>query len=285
MTTWQAARQIAFKLLSRSWPDAPAGPVFAQVFVSQGLPEDSGSLRFPFALVRVLDGTADPDDQTYQLQRFEVVSVVSSTGDQVGEQAMVGGHRQSQGRSQGRGLLEVEEQVMQAVQYLNQTNAFRIQLVSAGTAEAALVPDVGYVVSRALTFQARLTTSRVYPTPNAGKSLVAAVNTGVVTLTWTWHERADLHKAYTPPQIGTARGKLTLVRKAGSSAPTSVTDGTLVALSSNAATTVADSPGAGTWSYALFAQYDEFGDATGSPALGGTSVRVSTPATALGIVV
>lgn len=288
MTVWQAVRQIKFKLLARTWPDSPNGNVFANVYVTQGPAEDisPSNIRFPFAIVGVMDSTTDQDDQRYQVQRIEVKIVCQHSGDQFGEAVMIGGNRQSVGQSKGRGILEIEEQVMQALQFLDPSGALRLQLVSTGTAEAVLTQDVGYIVVRPMTFQARLTTSRVYPTPNAGKTIRYSVAGGNVTLSWTWHERFDLHAAYTSPiQLSTLRGKLTLVRKAGSSAPASLSDGTVVTLSSNAATGVVDTPGTGTWSYALFPQYDEFGDATGTNILTGTSVRIGTAATVTGIVV
>jgi hypothetical protein len=265
MNVQQFARQIRFKLLARTWPDSPGGTVFANVYVSQGPAEDlaPSSMRYPFALVRVLDSTTDLDDQRYQVQRFEIVSVVQATGDQVGEFAMTGGHRTSQGTSRGRGLLEVEEQVLQALQFVDPTGGVRLQLVSSNAAEGVFVQDVGYVAMRALTFQARLTTDRDYPTPNGGRALLSAVVGSTVTLSWTGHERFDLYAARTAPSsLTAARGGYSLVRKSGSSAPTSLTDGVPVNLSANFATTATDTPGTGTWSYTLFPQYDEFGDAT-----------------------
>jgi hypothetical protein len=288
VTTLQCARQIAFKLLARTWPDSPSGNVFANVYVTQNLSDEvaPSSIRFPFALVRVLDGTADPDDQRYVLQRFEVVLVTANQGDQFGESTLVGGRRVSAGRSTGRGVLEIEEQALAAVQFLDPIGGVNIQFVNAGTAEAVLTPDIGYVVARPLTFQARLTTTRTYSTPNAGRNLKSSVAGPNVTLTWTWHERWDLYAARTAPsQITTARGALTLIRKSGGSAPTTVSDGTVVTLSSNSAVTVVDAPGSGTWSYSLFAQFDEFGDGTGVQPMVGTSIRTSSSASVTGIVV
>lgn len=289
MNCLQAAKQIQFLLQSRTWPDSPNSNVFGTVLVSQGTAETlaPSSLTFPYAIVRVLDSQADDDDQRYQVQRFEVVLLVAHTGDQLGEAAMVGGHRPSLGRSQGRGVLEIEEQALGALQFADPaTQGFHIQLVSASASDPVLDPNFGYVVARSLLFQARLTTSRNYPAPNAERRLGVSVAGSNVTISWTWHERFDLHKAYAGPvAITTARGLLTLVRKAGGVAPTSVTDGTLVTLASNAATSVVDTPGSGTWSYALFAQYDEFGDATGTQPLTGTAVRTSTAATRAGVVV
>lgn len=288
MNTWQCARQIRHKLLARQWPDSPQGTIFGSVFVTQSTFEDinPASIVYPAAIVRVLDSQTDPDDQRYQVQRFEVVILVKHSGDQFGEAAMIGGNRTSQGGSGGRGVLEVEEQVREALQFLDPLSAVRLQLVSSGAADCILAEGVGYIVGRPMTFQARLTTNRVYPAPNFGKTLTSSVLAGTVSLSWLWSERFDLHAAATAPrQLTSARGLLTLVRKAGATPPASVSDGTLVTLASNASTSATDSPGTGTWSYALFAQYDEFGDATGTQPLSGTSVRTSTSATASGIVV
>ena len=286
MNSWQASLQAKHQLLKQAWPDSPFGNVFAQVFCTQTTAEDcSGSLRFPFAIVRVLDAQFDPDDQRYNVQKFEVVSCVNHTGSQVGESGLIGGNRQSQGTSGGRGLLEVEEQVLNALEFLNQTNAFRIQLVGFGAAEAGNVEGMGYVVARALTFQARLTTERDYPTPNAGKALPNSAIGTAITLTWTFHDRFDCRNAYPGSQLQAARGKLVLRRASGSTPPATITSGTNIPLSAAVATTVTDNPGHGTWSYSLFAQYDEYGNGTGSPVLTGTSVRNSTAATVAGIVV
>lgn len=288
MNTWQAARQIKHKLLSRAWPDSPFGSVFASVYVTQGPAEDvaPSSIRYPAAIIRTLDSTTDKDTQSFHVQKFEIIILVAHQGDQFGEFAMIGGHRISQGQSRGRGILEVEEQVRQALQFLDQTSGVRLQLMSIGAGESVFTADAGYIVSRPMQFQARLTTDRVYPAPNSGKTLKTAVSGGSVTLSWTWHTRFDLHEARTAPyQDMAARGYLTLVRKSGGTPPASVTDGTVVTLASNAATTVVDTPASGTYSYALFAQYDEFGDGTGTAPMTGTSIRTSTSATASGIVV
>jgi hypothetical protein len=53
-----------------------------------------------------------------------------------------------------------------------------------------------------------------------------------------------------------------MVLRRGATLPASATAGTGVTLSGDLATSVVDTPGAGTWYYALFAAYDEYGSAS-----------------------
>lgn len=277
MNTWQAAQQLAYILRTLKWSDSPQNPVFGDVRVTQGPADDaSGALRLPCAFVRVLDSMTDPDAPKLKTQKFEVVVVVGSVGDRVGEFALLGGQRTSTGKSAGRGLLELEEEMLDAINLINtSTNLFAIRAISTSAAEAALVEGHGYCVSRAYQFEAKLTTSRSFRPPNAGRKMTAAVNAGTVTLTFDVVERFDCHPAYSVPSIA-ARGGLVLVRKPGGTAPATVADGTIV--SSTFATPKTDTPGSGTWSYALFGKHDEFNDGT-------TSIQYSTAVTASGVIV
>lgn len=269
MNVWQAARQIQYLLAKRVWPDSPGGPVFASVFITQE-PTSIEALRFPVALVKILDSVTDSSEPGLKMQSIEVQIAVQHTGDQVGEFAMIGGQRASQGTSKGRGLLEVEEQCLQAIQFLNQTNGLRIYNTSSSAAEGMFLEGVGYIATRSYVFNSWLTSDRVYPEPNGGKKLTSSVNSGTVSLSWTFAERFDLRAAITTNEkFNSTRGTLLLVRKSGSSPPSSVSDGSNLTLSSNVATSYNDTPGAGTWTYALFARYDEFGDNS-------TSLRTSS---------
>lgn len=279
MNSWQATKQLVFKLETAAWPDSPGGPVFATVHGTQGVAEEiANDYRTPFAVVRVLDAQSDAQSPGLKEQSWEIVICTAHAGDQVGEFALLGGQRASQGKSQGRGLLEVEEQLLNVVNFLDQTQQVNIVAASAGAAQAALVTDRGYVLTRAYTIRGRLTTARTYPAPNGTNVLTAALGTpsgGLTPVTVSWasvEQRFDLHPAYATPVLP-ARGSLALVRKGGSAAPLSPTDGTVVTIGAFA-TSVVDSitSGSGAWTYGLFAKYDEFGDGT-------TSIRTSAPAT------
>jgi hypothetical protein len=275
LNTWQCSRQIAYTLSKLTWEDSPSTRVFGSVHVTQGPSSEAADILRPtLALVRVLDSTSDDEDTRIILQKFEVVLAVAHAGDNLGEYAMIGGQRKSRGESSGRGLLEIEERVTNA---LNEVDLGRgqigLQLVSAGAAEGQMVEGIGYVATRGYTFEGWLTTTRTYAKPNYGNKLTSSVNAGTVTLSWTLVDRFDFHAANSilPSPHSSNRGSVILRRASGSTPPSSSSSGTGVTLSGDFATTVNDTPGSGTWSYALFAEYDEFGN--------DTSLRYSDAAT------
>ena len=272
MNPWQCAQQLKYLLQVAVWPDGAAGPVFSDVRVTQGpLESASGALRYPLAIIRVT--TSEPDRQNPGLltERFEVVLAVAHAGDQIGEMSMIGGQRSSQAQSYGRGLMEVEERLRVAVSELNSTSGISVVESATSAAEAGYQDGVGYVATRAYTLDARLTTTRKYPTPNGENALTATGGVGTVSLSWAaLTPRFDAHPAVALPVLD-ARGSFYLVRKSGSTAPSSVSDGTTV-YSGGFSTSYSASVAAGTYTYGLFTQFDEFGD-------GVTSLRYSdTPA-------
>lgn len=280
MNLLQFVRQLQFLLRTAVWPDSPSGPVFAAVHVSQG-PTDTAieQFRYPLALIAVRDGTSDEQEPGIKVERVEVTLAVANAGDQVGEFAMIGGQRASQGTSKGRGLLEVEEQFRSLVNALNATRQVRVIETAASAADATLAEGAGYVAMRTYVLEATLTTVRLYPSPAGGNRLGASKQSSTsIKVTWgTIVDRFDAHASSTVP-LWTARGGISLVRKAGS-APTNISDGTVVYTdTTQAASSFTDtgiSPG--TYYYGLFYKFDENGDGT-------TSVRYSTtPSVSSGI--
>ena len=278
MSPWQAAQQLKFRLLTRTWPDSPNRPVFPTVHVTQGpIEAKADTFRMPCVVLRTMASEADPEQPTLKWQTFEAVIAAVQTGDTLGEFAIVGGQRTSQGGSRGRGILELEEQLLQVTSEMNHMDGVHVQEMAAGAVEADMVDGVGYVAVRPITLRVLTTLDRVYTVPNVGKRLTATVG-AFVTLTWHWAERFDLHAAYAAQvQISAARGSLILRRLAGAVAPATVTDGVGITILNNAQSVV-DAPGAGTFSYSLFARYDEFND-------GATSLRTTAPASVTSVVV
>lgn len=282
MNAWQAARQIKYLVQNATWADAPHGPVFGSVRITQGIGQDEamGQVRFPAAFVALQDSESDGASPGLKMQRWQVTIVVANQGDIVGEAAMIGGQRSSVGYSGGRGLLEVEEALLNVLNLADETSGLNVLLVASSAPEAAFAEEYGYVAERRFIFSSTLTTGRSYPAPNGSNALTTSVgaNSGglkSVAVSWSAVEpRFDLHAAVAVPLIS-AVGKLLLVRKAGTSAPTTPADGTALTLASSYATGYADSltTSSGSYTYGLFAQFDEFGDAV-------TSLRLSAPAVA-----
>lgn len=221
-------------------------------------------LRAPFALIRVGGATADDDVPSLLTEELEVALVASSVGDEKGQSALLGAARSS-GRtsSKGRGLLELEEELFRAAALLGGASGIRLNL-SAKTGGQALLDGTTLAASRGYTFRARTSVYRSYPAPSL---LVATpAGSGSVSLTWS------------VPPARYDRLEVVLRRASGATAPTSATDGTGVTLSGALATSVTDSPGVGTFSYAIFAGYDE---TSATPA---TTDRWSSAVTRTGVV-
>jgi hypothetical protein len=251
VTTWQTLRQLAYLLAAATWPDAPSEKVLGSAraaLVGEDLA--AANLRAgAHALVRPGAYDADPDEPRLLRQELEVVLAVRSEGDPFGERALIGGPRSGgQGSSGGRGLLEVEEPALAAVDRLTQTTGVRPVVRRASGTVATPVAGSAWLASRVHKVEAIVTRDRYYHPPT--KLRATAAGGGAVSLTWAL-----------PPDRWDRR-RVVLRRAAGATAPSSASAGTSVTLSGSLATSVTDSPGVGTWSYAMFAAYDETGSAT-----------------------
>lgn len=262
MNARQVAKQLKQILAGLEWTTDV--PVFGTVEVASA-PEEriATGLRLPAALVRV--GASTPDDEIPQLvtHAFDLVVVVQCEADAWGAGALFGHGRDSVTSGTGRGLLEIEEEVLGAL-----GRALRMDGVSlAGwTADEAEVAEIAGALLTARTYrlQVRGTAEATY---HPARDLAGTdQGGGVVALSWRW-----------PPDRWDAL-QLVLRRASGSTPPASVSAGTAVATyTSRSDTSDTDDPGVGTWSYALFAQYDDLegGDATDTAAAATATVTLA----------
>jgi hypothetical protein len=268
MNTWQSLRQLKYLLQNRNWTGS-SNKVFAtEAIIISANPamQALATARAPLVILRPGEGQTDPEysEEHELISRTIHLTLISSIANDpgTGENAIMGANRISGNtHSIGRGLLELEEEVNEAIKHLDPDNGIFMQNKTAGIASVAQV-DVGgtvlYVQQMDWTFDLFTNTTRSYPEPIC---LVATGGSGSITLTWTLPPtRYDLLN-------------LVLRRAAGATAPTSVTEGTGVTLGSALPTTVTDTIAAGQYSYALFAAYDE------SSATPTTADRYSDPAT------
>jgi len=279
MNTWQCLNQLSWLLRTRTWTDAPNELVFARVLSTAGVSSDyaKSELRFPYATVKPLGYSADEYKRSLKNQRIEVGIAAAHSGDRVGEFALMGGQWPATtptGGSKGRGLLEIEEELENVVNYLAQHNGIRVHVSSASSSDAAVFQGYGYVIGRTYELEAILTTERTYTScPRAPTA--TALGAGQVSLSWTLPAyRFDFHAQNTnlPTDVDgyAARGGVIVRRAAGSTAPSTATSGTGVTLSSSFASSVTDSPGAGQFSYSVFISYGELA--------GSSSLRYSSAA-------
>ena len=259
MNTWQLCKQLKDLLQAREWEGDSGNIVFASssVFSTAGpIDEDAlGNRRTPFAMIYVLGSQVDPTMNELPgliRQEIGVRLAVSVPGDAVGENPLMGANPTGTNpytSSKGRGLLEVQEELLATIEYLGNSNGINIQSRASSAVASSVQQDNEYVCARDYTFEALVTSSRSYP---PARSFASAESGGTVTLTWkNPAERFDFY------QVIVRRGATS-----GAAAPTAIDGGT--AIYNGTAATDTDIPGAGTWNYSIFATYD---DISSAPAL------------------
>ncbi len=250
MNTWQLCGELRSVLRALLWTGS-SNQVFGSeaVVVTVGPEADAGgAMRFPAALIRPLDASVDPDhSQQPDLirQRIGIRLMAAVAGDAIGEVPLLGGFwtTVADDASQGRGLLELEEELYNAVELLSLDDGVEIQFMAAGASQAVLLEGTGYIAFRDYEFEAWVTASRDYPP--AREFLVVSAGSGFVDLSWK-----------NPNTTRYDFRRMRLRRLAGSTPPTS-SNGTALTLSSDTAETHLDAPGTGTFSYSIFGSYDD----------------------------
>lgn len=263
MNIWQVTRQLEYLIRSRYWEGDNTNEKVIRPVPTAGLTREAlKDVKLPFVLITPLGGPADGEDPDLWDETIRFVIVAGVEGDDHGKMSLLGGVRSAgQGSSKGRGLLELQEEVMAAVRLLSTGTGLVVQGRNLQAGEAAQDEEYGYITSRQLLYSVKCTAFRYYHPCD----LFAAEDAtgGNCDLTW----------ALPPDRFD--RRKMMLRRAAGSTAPATIADGTEVVLASDLAVSHTDNPGAGTFSYSLFAGYLEKSD--DMPPMTGTPDRWSDP--------
>lgn len=252
MNAHQAIQLLRARLREVAWADGAQDLVFGErgVRITAGSPELGvllDELPLPFALVQL--GASDPDefDSRLNRQEFAIFYACSVEQDPVGEGAIIGGARpDGLGGSRGAGLLEVEQRVLEQVRRIKQSDGLTLRATRRTATGGVGIDAIGYLAYRSIVVEALLTDAASYPAPS--EAAAADQTGGVARLTWT-----------DPP----SRFDLVHVRirrAAGATPPATVSAGDAVADVAIGAETYDDDPGAGEFSYSLFAGYDDDGD-------------------------
>ena len=240
----QACRRIRSVLRARRWGGS-GDPVFGResVLVSVAPVQDyADQLVLPAAFVRPGPARADPERPGLLTATLTVLTLVSIPGDMTGERPLIGANRISKTSGEGRGILEVESELLGAVEQLDASGQFRISHRTTDMLGVSVVEDTGYHAWCEYGFEALLTSSYQHREPRAA---AASESGGTVTVSWTVPDDATNLTGY-------------VVRRVSGAIPAGFpTDGTDVAWSTG--TSVTDSPGSGTWTYSVFAAYDDLG--------------------------
>ena len=141
------------------WPGVGGEVVFGKVLVSAGInfKAAKGQLRYPF--VRILPDSLAVDDEAEDLitQNVTISVVQQVAADPWGETVLIGGPTEDAAASltsEGRGLLELETPIFDALKLLSVTDGIAIQFTGASGTAAQLDPDEGYLAQRDYTFEA-----------------------------------------------------------------------------------------------------------------------------------
>jgi len=252
MNSWQCLKQIKSLLVAQTWTGS-ATAVFpsGSVIITQAPPRTGIHLnRMPYAFIGLGSGSSDPvHDELPDKLRTDVIVALSAMipGDPYGEAALIGRNIQSTTDSRGRGILELEEELFNAVELLNEIDGVVIQFRAMGSPAPEYDETHGYIVKRAYRFEMDCTASRQY---SEASKFAATEAAGTVTLTWTL------------PPSRYDRLAMILRFASGSTAPADKDGGTGITVDPVLGTTEAHAPGAGTYSYRLITAYDEDEDGT-----------------------
>ena len=276
MNLWQVGQQAKYLLQQKTWSDGST-VVFAPQSVLC-LSSDSeidaldANLVMPMAVVVLGSGQSDPqanDEPGYWVRDMTVALAVRNYNDRTGQAAVMGASRVGVSDSRGRGLLEIEERVLSALELLNELEGVTVALKSQSATMTRKDPSDSVYAIKEYVFEVSCTSQLFYPAPR--RMAATVLGSGQVSLAWTL------------PVSRYDRYRVVMRRLAGSTAPGSITAGTGVTLSSVLATSVTDTPGAGTWSYSLFCTYDDFAS-TNNAAAPASDLRSSDALSVSGVV-
>ena len=265
MNAWQFFQQFKHEMDLSRWTGSVRVWPSGSIVVCADMPERFlERTRLPCALIRVQDASADPEhDEESDLfeQNFDITVAVAVANDPYGEAAFLGAGRSDANASAGKGLLEIEEKLWEDLHRLGEGQGIRVQARGKGASGGTPHSALGYSAWRTYRFAATLGATRFYhPGTNFG------VTVGGVA---TWALPADRFDYR----------RMVLRRAAGSTAPTTITGGSGVTLGGTpdgvSAITVTDAPGSGTYSYSLFAVYDEYATDTDAQVSDPKSVTVA----------
>lgn len=254
LNRWQATRQIAYKLGSMVWGDAPAGRVLASALVStRKIEEIFPNRALPFAVVRPPRTDNDENVPPYAQQvTFDVEVVAQNVSDRYETGASLGANRPSLGQSPGRGseeiVTEIEKAFLGATGTTHATDSLdalqaRVRTVYEPEPLDGATP--GAVKHRLTIVVYNLVANRYYhATPKFTGSVPLAQ---VANLVWlAVPNRFDF--------VG-----YQIVRNTGTTVATTPTDGTPLFASPHTFLTVNDSVGiSGQFTWTIFAIYDEW---------------------------
>jgi len=258
MNSWQVLKNLKYLLKSKTWTGTSNIVFNKNSVIISANPEIHAlsTLIVPIAILKPLDLTVDPEygEERSLVERQVQLSLITGIGGDAAsaENAVIGANRTAGSvKSEGRGLLELEEEVYGAIQRLTESTGIKMSFVSS-SGNAVTRVDTGeaiwYVAMADYRFKMFCGTVRSYSPVRELMVTVPSVGT-----------QNDL--AWTLPPDRYDRYKIVVRKATGTTPPANPTAGTGVTLGSDLATSVTDTVVFGsTTSYSVFVAYDETHD-------------------------
>lgn len=160
MNVHELLSSLQTKIRAAEW--AAGVPVFApdSVVISAYVALESlAGGRDPWCFLTPAAARSDQEQPDLIEQDIQIQIVATNSYDGRGEAALMGANQESATKSHGKGLLELEEKVHDAIKLLTAADGVTVVFIAAGAAQAKMVPDGGaYFVSRAYQFRAFIST-------------------------------------------------------------------------------------------------------------------------------
>lgn len=261
MDAWQVIQEVRDRFQRATWSDSTRiigsvaiGPAAPDAWTAQGA-------LLPAVVLNLSGERGDDEEPDLVWARITGTLITSAPSDAMAEGALLGAGRTTDTGQSGRGMMEVWPKIRPLCTGLGNVGV-RAVMRSTSAAQVVRVQDIGHVATRSFELEALCGADRTYA---AATRFAASVSGSTVTLSWRLPAtRWDLLR-------------MVLRRASGATPPAGPTDGTGVTLGSDLPSSTTDSPGAGTWSYSLFAAYDDY---PVSAIVGPAWLEPATPTTA-----
>lgn len=242
MNRWQMAQQIRHELESVRWQWGSQELVFGArgvVVTAAGITEEQIPKGFPFALVQLDSGSADPEHPELLTEQFTILVAANVAGDAMGEHAIIGGPTADLGHSAGRGCAELSERARYALQDLTGADGAKIILSGSQTEAPVTLGRGKHLAMESFALEAICTSQPHYAAPQE-----VTYSAG----TWSW-QGSHCSERYDFIQFR-------LVGHASTIPPKTPDEGSVVYTGTQAQASHTANNG---WSYTVFADYGSRG--------------------------
>lgn len=159
MTERDLLNTIKSRIVAQTWTGS-ANIVFpvGSVLITNAMNKwTMANRRVPLCIIRPGPTTSDPEfNEEPDFVRFDVGIrlICAVTGDEYGENPLMGANKLSATRSEGRGIFEIEAEVHNAIGKINALESITLQNTQRSAVEVVEADTFGFIAYRDYTFSA-----------------------------------------------------------------------------------------------------------------------------------